>query len=84
MTTVNIHDAKTQLSRLIERVEHGEEVVIARAGKPVVKLTQLKPPGKPKKRKLGGLEGYGFKVPDNFDTMGQSEIEAMFYCRNAK
>ena len=78
-TTVNIHDAKTQLSKLIEKVERGEEVVIARAGKPVVKLTQLKAEKKPKKRELGGLAGYNFKVPDDFDTMGQKEIEEMFY-----
>jgi prevent-host-death family protein len=77
--TVNIHDAKTQLSKLIERAEHGEDVVIARAGKPVVRLTQLVAAEKPKKRRLGGLEGYGFKVPDDFDTMFQKEIEEMFY-----
>ncbi len=78
-TTVNIHDAKTQLSKLIERAERGEDVVIARAGKPVVRLTQLEAVKKPKKRRLGGLEGLGFKVPDDFDTMFQKEIEEMFY-----
>lgn len=77
--TVNIHDAKTQLSKLIERVERGEDVVIARAGKPVVRLTQLVAEEKPKKRELGFLSGYGFTVPDDFDTMGQQEIEEMFY-----
>ena len=45
--TVNIHDAKTQLSRLIARVERGERIVIARAGKPVA---ELRPAGKVKKR----------------------------------
>ena len=44
MQTVNIHDAKTNLSRLIEAVETGEEVVIARAGKPVATLTAYRPP----------------------------------------
>jgi prevent-host-death family protein len=78
-TTVNIHDAKTQLSQLIARAEKGEDVVIARAGKPVARLTQLKTAKKPAKRRLGGLEGLGFKVPDDFDTMGQKEIEEMFY-----
>jgi len=76
-TTVNIHDAKTQLSKLIEQVERGEEVVIARAGKPVVRLTRLQP--KAKKRELGFLSGYNFKVPDDFNEMGREEIENMFY-----
>lgn len=77
-TTVNIHDAKTQLSKLIERVERGEDVVIARAGKPVVRLTQLEAVKKPKKRRLGGLEGM-FEIPEDFDTMFDKEIEEMFY-----
>lgn len=76
-TTVNIHEAKTQLSRLIEKAEHGEEVVIARAGKPVVKIMALEPE-KPKRR-LGFLEGYGFKVPDDIKTPFEAEIEEMFY-----
>ncbi len=76
-TTVNIHDAKTQLSKLIEQVEQGGEVVIARAGKPVVRITSLET--KPKKRRLGGLEGYDFKVPENFDDWASKEIEEMFY-----
>jgi len=76
-TTVNIHDAKTQLSKLIERAERGEDVVIARAGKPVVMLTRLKPPAK--KRELGFLSGHDFMIPDDFDEMGREEIEKMFY-----
>jgi len=76
-TTVNIHDAKTQLSKLIERAERGEEVVIARAGKPVVKLSRLR--GVAKKRELGFLSDYDFKVPDDFNEMGREEIEKMFY-----
>ncbi len=43
LDSVNVHQAKTHLSRLLERVEHGEEIVIARAGKPVAKLTPLEP-----------------------------------------
>jgi len=81
--TVNIHDAKTQLSKLIERAEHGEDVVIARAGKPVVRLTQLAAPEKPKKRRLGGLEGM-YTIPEDFDTMFDKEIEEMFYGESAK
>lgn len=44
LDTVNVHEAKTHLSRLLERVEHGEEIVIARAGKPVAKLVPIEPP----------------------------------------
>ena len=61
---VNIHDAKTGLSKLIERVEAGEEIVIARAGTPVAKLVALKP-GRTRRR-LGLLDGR-FKIPDDFN-----------------
>jgi prevent-host-death family protein len=60
---VNMHFAKTHLSRLVERVEEGEEVVISRAGKPVAKLVPM-PRKKPGKRKLGGWEGK-FRVPSD-------------------
>jgi antitoxin (DNA-binding transcriptional repressor) of toxin-antitoxin stability system len=66
MTTVNIHEAKTHLSRLIEAVERGEEVVIARAGKPVATLSAYVPP----RRKLlppGSLKGRDWVIPDDFD-----------------
>jgi prevent-host-death family protein len=73
---VNIHHAKTNLSRLILRAEAGEEVVIARAGKPVVKLTPVAA-AKPRKFKAGALKGL-FTVPDNFFDP-DPEIESMFY-----
>ena len=66
MQTVNIHEAKTNLSRLLEAVERGEEVVIARAGHPVATLTAYKPP----RRKIappGSMEGQGFWMSDDFD-----------------
>jgi prevent-host-death family protein len=75
MKTVNIHHAKTQLSSLLKEVESGEEFVIARAGKPVAKVVPLE---KKKVRRLGFLQGQ-YKVPDDFDTMMQKEIEEMFY-----
>ena len=80
MQTFNIHQAKTQLSRLVERASKGEAFIIARAGKPMVKVVPLEeaPAREKTKRKLGFLEGQ-FKVPDDFDTMFQDEIEAMFY-----
>ena len=63
--TVNIHDAKTRLSQLIERVEAGEEIVIARAGRPVARLTPLKAHLGP--RRLGRLDGR-FRIPDDFNS----------------
>ena len=78
METVNIHEAKTHLSRLVEKAAKGEPVVIAKAGKPMVKLVPIDAPAAPEKRRLGFLKGK-IKVPDDFDTMGQEEIERMFY-----
>ena len=75
MTTVNIHAAKTHLSRLVDEAAAGQEIVIARAGKPVARLVALDP--NKKRRALGGLEGQ-FKVPDDFDTMCSEEIRALF------
>jgi prevent-host-death family protein len=61
---VNIHEAKTSLSKLVERVEAGEEIVIARAGTPVAKLVAFTPRTAP--RRLGPLNGR-FKIPDDFN-----------------
>lgn len=75
MVTVNIHEAKTQLSRLVDRAARGESFVIAKAGKPLVKVSALEAPAKP--IRLGFLAGE-IAVPDDFDRMAESEIEAMF------
>jgi prevent-host-death family protein len=75
MTTVNIHEAKTHLSRLLERVEAGETVIIARAGEPIAKVAPLDPPAAPPR--LGFLAG-AFRVPRDFDRMGAAEIAALF------
>ena len=74
-TTVNIFQAKTQLSKLIEKVERGEDVIIARAGKPVARLTRLAPE-KPKIR-FGGLKGKIW-IADDFDAPLPDEILADF------
>lgn len=76
MKTVNVHEAKTHLSRLLADVERGEEVVIARAGKPVARLLSAEPVSRPRRR-LGPLRGQ-FAVPDDFDHWAQDEIVAMF------
>jgi prevent-host-death family protein len=75
MATVNIHEAKTQLSRLVDRAAKGESFVIAKAGKPIVKVTAIDAPAKP--RRLGFLKGE-IEVPDDFDRMGEREIAALF------
>jgi prevent-host-death family protein len=81
MRTVNIHEAKTHLSKLIEQtLAGGEGFVIARAGKPVVKVVPLDQAEAPKSR-IGFMKGR-LTVPDDFDTMGQEEIEAMFEGRS--
>ena len=73
---VNIHHAKTNLSRLILQAEAGEEVIIARAGKPAVKLVPVLA-GIPRKFKAGALKGRLF-VPDNF-LDPDPELESLFY-----
>jgi prevent-host-death family protein len=78
MRTVNIHEAKTHLSRLVDRAAKGEPFVIAKAGKPLVKVVPLDAPAKGKTRRIGFLDGM-IKVPDDFDTMFQDEIEEIFY-----
>jgi prevent-host-death family protein len=77
MPTVNIHEAKTHLSRLIETAAGGETVVIAKAGKPVAKLTAVDIPLAGRPRRIGFMAGQ-FTVPDDFDTMGATEIEHLF------
>jgi prevent-host-death family protein len=77
MKTVNIHEAKTQLSKLIEEASKGEAFVIAKAGKPVVKVTALSVPTGTQIRRLGFMAGQ-ISVPDDFDRMGKKEIERIF------
>lgn len=76
MKTVNIHAAKTHLSRLIEEAANGEPFIIAKAGKPLVKVVAIEATEAPARR-LGFMAGQ-IAVPDDFDRMGQSEIERQF------
>ena len=78
MRTVNIHEAKTHLSRLVDRAAKGEPFIIAKAGKPLVKVVPIDAPAATEKKRLGFMEGL-IKVPDDFDTMFADEIEEMFY-----
>ena len=77
MKTVNIHQAKTQLSRLVDEASKGEPFVIAKAGKPMVKVIALNAPVDKEVKRLGFMAGQIF-LPDDFDRMGQEEIERMF------
>lgn len=75
MSTVNIHEAKTQLSKLVEKAAKGRPFVIAKAGKPLVKVIALDAPVAP--RRTGFLAGE-IRVPEDFDTMGADAIAALF------
>jgi prevent-host-death family protein len=77
MQIVNIHEAKTHLSRLIEKAARGEAFVIAKAGKPLVKVTALDTPAAGQSRRLGFLAGQ-VSVPADFDRMGGADIEQLF------
>lgn len=76
MQTINIHQAKTQLSRLVEQAAQGEPFVIAKAGKPLVKVMALNAPEAGQRRRLGFMAGQ-ITVPDDFDRMGDAEIERL-------
>jgi prevent-host-death family protein len=75
MSAVNIHEAKTHLSRLVDQAANGKPFVIAKAGKPLVKVTALSAPAAP--QRLGFLTGE-IEVPEDFDTMGAGAIAALF------
>jgi prevent-host-death family protein len=74
--TVNIHEAKTQLSKLVDQAAKGDPFIIAKAGNPLVKVTALDAPPPAQMRRLGFMAGQ-IAVPDDFDTMGSSEIEQL-------
>ena len=77
MHTVNIHEAKTHLSRLVEEAVKGESFIIAKAGKPLVKVTALDAPTAGQVQRIGFMAGE-IAVPDDFDRMGSAEIEQLF------
>jgi prevent-host-death family protein len=77
MRTINIHEAKTHLSRLVDQVVAGEPFIIAKAGKPMVKVVPLDAPASTEMRRLGFMEGQG-TVPDDFDEIAREEIEQLF------
>lgn len=78
MLTVNVHQAKTNLSKLLSLSEQGESFIIAKAGKPVAKVVPIEAAEPKAPQRIGFAKGM-FTIPDDFDTMFQQEIEAMFY-----
>ena len=76
--TVNMHEAKTHLSRLVERAIEGEDVVIGKSGKPLVRLVPVDQPVVDTSKRLGGLRGQ-LTIPDDFKGFMKDEIEEMFY-----
>ena len=83
MRTINIHEAKTHLSRLVELAAQGEPFVIAKAGKPMVKVVAFQTTEDGQQRRIGFLRG-NIQVPDDFDRMGEAEIDALFHPTRGK
>jgi prevent-host-death family protein len=77
MQKINIHEAKTNLSRLVDQASRGESFVIAKSGKPMVKVSSLSTPESGQVKRLGFMK-HEFNIPDDFDSMGSDEIEHLF------
>jgi prevent-host-death family protein len=77
MLTVNIHEAKTHLSRLVEQAAKGESFIIAKAGKPLVKVMALNAPEAGQTKRLDFMAGQ-IDVPDDFENMGSAKIASLF------
>jgi prevent-host-death family protein len=75
--TVNIHEAKTQLSKLVDQASKGEPFIIAKAGKPLVKVIAIDAPTPTQVQRLGFMSGQ-IVVPEDFDVMGSAEIGQIF------
>jgi prevent-host-death family protein len=76
MTTVNIHEAKTQFSKLVDQAASGEEIIIAKSGRPVARLMPLAAVSRSKRRL--GLGAGKVRVPADFDQMLSTEIAELF------
>lgn len=77
MDIINMHDAKTRLSQLVDKAAKGEPFIIAKAGKPVARVTAVDAPESGKVRRLGFLKGQ-MQVPEDFDRLGETEIADSF------
>jgi len=77
MLKINMHEAKTQLSRLVEKAYQGESFIIAKAGRPLVKVMRIETPASLKVKRLGFLENQ-LTIPDDFDRMGNADVIKLF------
>jgi len=77
MLKINMHEAKTQLSRLVEKAYQGESFIIAKAGRPLVKVMRIETPAALKVKRLGFLENQ-LTIPDDFDRMGNTDVVKLF------
>jgi prevent-host-death family protein len=77
LRTVNMHEAKTQLSKLVDQASKGDPFIIAKAGKPMVKVVAVDTPSPGRVQRLGFMVGQ-IKTPDDFNTMGGAAIQRMF------
>lgn len=82
METINIHEAKTNLSRLLKQVQEGNPFIIAKAGKPIARVTSIDAPEPKQAKRVGFLAGQ-IEVPPDFDRMGEEEIQDLFGEENA-
>lgn len=82
METINIHETKTNLSRLLKQVQEGNPFIIAKAGKPIARVTSIDAPEPEQAKRVGFLAGQ-IEVPPDFDEMGKEEIQALFGEENA-
>ena len=83
MQTYNIRDTKTHLSRLVEKAATGEPFIIAKAGKPMVKVVALDSPEPSQVKHFGFLAGQ-IKVPSDFNTMGARKIQKLFEGKSSR
>lgn len=77
MLKINMHEAKTQLSRLVEKAYEGESFIIAKAGRPLVKVMRLDIPAAHQVKRLGFLANQ-IQIPEDFDRMGKPEVDSFF------
>lgn len=77
METVNMHDAKTRLSQLVDKAAKGEPFIIAKAGRPLARVVSIESPESDQQRRTGFLTG-NFRIPDDFDRMAEAEIANLF------
>jgi prevent-host-death family protein len=86
MRTINIHQAKTHLSRLVDEAEQGDSFIIAKAGKPKVLVTRIDAPAAPITMRIGAMKGM-FALPDNYEEIDREldmEIEKLFLGEDEK